>query len=398
MKRRADELVVFLGPSLPADEARKRVPCTVLPPARQGDVWRALALRPRAIALVDGVFEAQPSVWHHELLAALEAGVAVFGGSSMGALRAVELAPHGMVGVGRIFGWYRDGVVSDDAEVALLHADAEHGWRPLTVPLVNVRHLADRAREAGVLEARAARALVAVARAIFYQERTWARVLEQVSSHWSAATLAAWRAWFPTGKEDLKRLDALACLDAASAWVRSGAPAPVGARREPSSLVRRRRLMEDVGRAGGHLVSSGRVVAALSEHPDATELAEAGLRRALLVGWARSQGLTVGAADIEAMREAWWTERGVPVRRRAAWLEENGLDDAGLRRLCEDLALERLLLTSASRMLPDGPSWEEALASEARLRGLWAEAARALSAPGRRASPTRRPTGDVGSD
>ncbi|MFP2913411.1 TfuA-like protein, partial [Pyxidicoccus sp. 3LFB2] len=160
MKRRADELVVFLGPSLPEEDARRLAPCTVLPPARQGDVWRALNLRPRAIALVDGVFEAQPSVWHHELLAALEAGVAVFGGASMGALRAAELASHGMVGVGRIFGWYRDGEVVDDAEVALLHADAEHGWRPLTVPLVNVRHVAERARAARVLTRSAATALV----------------------------------------------------------------------------------------------------------------------------------------------------------------------------------------------------------------------------------------------
>ncbi|MET0402172.1 MAG: TfuA-like protein, partial [Cystobacter sp.] len=92
---RPEELLVFLGPSLPEEEALALVPCRVLPPARQGDIWRALSLRPRAIALVDGVFEAQPSVWHHEVLAALDAGVAVFGGASMGALRAAELAPHG---------------------------------------------------------------------------------------------------------------------------------------------------------------------------------------------------------------------------------------------------------------------------------------------------------------
>jgi len=71
MKRRPEDLIVFLGPSLPADEAHRLASCRVLPPARQGDVWRALSLRPRAIALVDGLFEAQPSVWHHELLAAM---------------------------------------------------------------------------------------------------------------------------------------------------------------------------------------------------------------------------------------------------------------------------------------------------------------------------------------
>ena len=34
-----------------------------------GDVWRALEDEPRAIALIDGVFEHVPSVWHHELVA-----------------------------------------------------------------------------------------------------------------------------------------------------------------------------------------------------------------------------------------------------------------------------------------------------------------------------------------
>ena len=81
------------------------------------------------------VFEGAPSVWHHELLAALDAGVAVYGGASMGALRAAELWPLGVVGVGTVFGWYRDGVLDDDDEVALYHAPPERGSRPFTVPL-----------------------------------------------------------------------------------------------------------------------------------------------------------------------------------------------------------------------------------------------------------------------
>ncbi|MFP2934427.1 TfuA-like protein, partial [Pyxidicoccus sp. 3LG] len=318
MRRRENELVVFLGPSLPEAEARRLGPCTVLPPARQGDVWRALSLRPRAIALVDGVFEAQPSVWHHELLAALEAGVAVFGGASMGALRAAELAPHGMVGVGRIFGWYRDGVVVDDSEVALLHADAEHGWRPLTVPLVNIRHVAERARTGKVLGRSEAESLVEAAQALFYQERTWPRLLERVSPSWKASTRAAWEAWFPGGAEDLKRLDAIACIQAAAEWVASGAPGWVGARQSPSSLVRRRRLVDDVTRVRGRTVSSGRVLEALKEAPDAAALAEAGLRRAVLAGHARTLGLTVSAAEVAEQESAWWTERKVAPGKRDA--------------------------------------------------------------------------------
>ena len=165
-------IVAFLGPSLPAREAKG---FHLLPPARQGDVWRALGLRPRAIALIDGVFEAQPSVWHREILDALDAGVPVVGGASMGALRAAELRTLGMTGVGRIFRWYRDGTVIDDAEVALLHADAEHGYRALTVPLVNVRWSAQRC-----LPPRAAKQMIEASSRLFYQERTKGAVLDLV--------------------------------------------------------------------------------------------------------------------------------------------------------------------------------------------------------------------------
>ncbi|HEY0097131.1 MAG TPA: TfuA-like protein [Archangium sp.] len=393
MKRRPahhpDDLLVFLGPSLPEEDARALVPCRVLPPARQGDVWRALSLRPRAIALVDGVFEAQPSVWHHELLAALDAGVAVFGGGSMGALRAAELAAHGVVGVGLIFEAYQRGELVDDAEVALLHADAEHGFRPLTVPLVNVRHAARQAQEAGVLAPREARALVDAAAALFYQDRTWPRVLAALGEAWRPATRAKWDAWAAGGFEDLKREDARACLQAASAFLASGGSVPVRTRTgraPPSSYVRRRRLMEGLCVTDEALVSSEEVLSQLRAAPDARALAEAGLRRALLAGQARSLGLLATDEEMIRAEEEWWAELGVPPRGQEAYLAACGLDAHEVRRLCEERALERLMLEHASRVLPDGPSWDEALATEARLRGRWVDEARRLGAP----KPRRR--------
>ena len=67
-------------------------------------------------------------------------GVHVFGASSMGALRAAELHPFGMVGVGRVFEGYRAGVYEDDDEVAVVHASEEAGFAPLSEAMVNVRH------------------------------------------------------------------------------------------------------------------------------------------------------------------------------------------------------------------------------------------------------------------
>ncbi|HEY6912696.1 MAG TPA: TfuA-like protein [Myxococcales bacterium] len=304
-------IAAFLGPSLPAADARG---FRLFPPARQGDVWRALEEGASAIALVDGVFESQPSVWHREILDALDAGVPVFGGASMGALRAAELHTLGMVGVGRIFRWYRDGEVIDDAEVALLHAGAEHGHRALTVPQINVRWSAQK-----TLPRREARALIEASAAIFYQERTASRVLDLVPARLRARFRLL----------DLKAEDAREVLQAA----RSAKGGPLPSPREPpaSSLVRRRRL---------GAVSGSRAKA------------EAGLRRALLAGWAREQGLVPAAAEVAAALRR--VRKGIP-------------EDERLR-LAQDLALERLTLEHADRLLNDGPSRAEAIAAESRLR------------------------------
>ncbi len=397
-------LVVFLGPSLPAPEARRIARCTVLPPARQGDVWRALALRPRAIALVDGLFESTPSVWHHELLDALDAGVAVFGGASMGALRAAELSRHGMVGVGRIFGWYRDGIVRGDDEVALLHAGADLGYRPLTLPLVNVRHAAELAMEAGSITRREARAVVAAGAAIFYQERTWKGVLAAGRPRLGPEIASRLRALFPGGPPNLKADDARATIEAAAAFVRAAAgahpdggaarPGPRPPPRRPSSLVRRRKLAEGHSIAAGRAVPSSDVLAQLREGPEAPALRELGLRRALLAGFARALGMAATAADREAAALELFAGRGAPPRRRDAFLAESGLDGADAARLLDDLALERLLLDAAARAVPDGPSADEGLALGARLTGRWAELARRLARGGfTRGLPRRKIVG-----
>ncbi len=346
----ASSAIVFLGPTLRAPEARERLRCVVRPPAAQGDVWRALRERPSALVLIDGVFESQPSVWHRELLAALAAGVPVFGASSMGALRAVELLPFGMIGVGQIFRWYRDGALVDDAEVALLHASAEHGFRPLTLPLVNVRHAAAQARAAKVLQPKEASALVRAAEAVFYQERSWARVLQDV--RWTARTHGRWRAWAARGLEDLKARDARECLAAVSDFLSRSPPRPPGFQVRPSSFARRKKLLDALGPLEATLSSR-----------DGRALAREGLRRLLLAELARSSGLAPSPAELSLQAERWLR---APAARRPSASRMDALD---LRALLEARALEEKVLRHAERLFPDAPSLLEGLASELRHRG-----------------------------
>src|SRR6185503_3993378 len=91
------------------------------------------------IALIDGYFERMAAVWHKEILLALERGIAVWGAASMGALRAAELAPFGMVGVGTIYRAFARGDLVADDEVAVAHLPAEQGYRSISDALVNLR-------------------------------------------------------------------------------------------------------------------------------------------------------------------------------------------------------------------------------------------------------------------
>ncbi len=91
--------IVFLGPSLPRQEAEKLLDADYRPPIRRGDMD---ALPPGSIAgIIDGVFDQDLSVSPTEIRAALLRGVRVFGAASMGALRAVEVP--GVRGIGKIY-------------------------------------------------------------------------------------------------------------------------------------------------------------------------------------------------------------------------------------------------------------------------------------------------------
>src|SRR4029077_1266006 len=94
---------------------------------------------PALIGVIDGYFERVPTVWHKEILWAMAEGIHVYGAASAGALRAAELAGFGMRGIGRVYEDFRDGVLQDDDEVAVLHGPAEVGYPPVTEAMVNIR-------------------------------------------------------------------------------------------------------------------------------------------------------------------------------------------------------------------------------------------------------------------
>ena len=214
--------VVFLGPTLPRDDARRILPDAVyLPPARQADIVTAIGrYHPDVIALIDGTFLHTLAVWHKEILHALDLGIRVFGASSMGALRAAECAEFGMVGVGRVFRDYADGTLTADDEVALSHADEASGWRPMSEAMVNVRATLTAAVAAGVLTEGEKDAVTAAGKALYFPERTWPAILAR--SGLDAAARRRVTKFAARHGVDLKRLDAEELLALVQAAIEAG--------------------------------------------------------------------------------------------------------------------------------------------------------------------------------
>jgi TfuA protein len=214
----ANGTVVFLGPSLPRSEAAALFPgARFLPPIKRHALRPFLDDPPPAIGVVDGEFYQSLAISPKEILPFLERKVPVFGSSSMGALRAVELEPYGMVGVGQIFAMFRSGRLMADDEVAMIYCPET--LRPLSEPMVNLRVALRAARRSGLLSELEARRMARCLKSLYFPERTTARALLQADRILPPQRSAALRAWWPAGAPNAKAEDARELLRRMSAAV-----------------------------------------------------------------------------------------------------------------------------------------------------------------------------------
>lgn len=172
-------ICVFVGPSLPPSDRVEASGLSYLPPASRGDVIAA-SRQFDSILLIDGVFHHDLAPSPKEVLQACRR-VPTFGAASIGALRAAECWPFGMVPLGIIARWYIREIIDGDDEVAVLMHPQTHA--ALSVPSVNVRYVAWLARRRGILGTQEASDWVHSARTkIFYMDRTWDLAAELASA------------------------------------------------------------------------------------------------------------------------------------------------------------------------------------------------------------------------
>jgi hypothetical protein len=215
--------VIFAGPSLPSALRPTDPLLQWHPPVRQGQLYQVALTRPAIIGITDGYFEVTPTVWHKEILWAMAQGIHVYGSASIGALRAAELFPFGMRGVGRIFAAYRDGILCDDDEVAILHGPEELGYPAVTEAMVNIRATLEKAVAENVLDSWLIARLTEIGKALFYKERRWEAILERAAARGlPPVPLDDLAVWLPAGQVDQKRIDALEMIGAIRAHLAAG--------------------------------------------------------------------------------------------------------------------------------------------------------------------------------
>ena len=112
--------VIFLGPTLSIEKAKEILDADYRPPAKKGDLLQLIPGTVKFVGIIDGYFLQDYPPTPIEVYNLLrKKNLLVFGSSSLGALRAVELKKFGMIGIGKIFKLFLKGVVDSDDEVAV---------------------------------------------------------------------------------------------------------------------------------------------------------------------------------------------------------------------------------------------------------------------------------------
>ncbi|MDX8551550.1 TfuA-related McrA-glycine thioamidation protein [Methanospirillum sp. J.3.6.1-F.2.7.3] len=173
------DVIIFLGPSLSVHKASEILSAEYRPPVRRVDLLEVIRMKPRIIGIIDGVFFEDAAVGHREVLEVMKHGITVVGASSMGALRAAELEPFGMIGIGEIFRMYREGIIESDDEVALMCDPTTN--MAFSEALVNIRVTVHYGEKTGFFTSDESQSIISIGKSLWYPDRSWPRILQASS-------------------------------------------------------------------------------------------------------------------------------------------------------------------------------------------------------------------------
>lgn len=142
------DTVVFSGGSLRGNHYSSDNNIVYTSPAEQGDIFMTILEGFKNILIIDGYFYSKFPCTTFEVMLALEKGINVFGSSSIGALRAVELDNYGMIGMGYVYEYLKKQSIKPYHIVAQTYDEYDE---PLSIPLVNIIYFLESALAKGII-------------------------------------------------------------------------------------------------------------------------------------------------------------------------------------------------------------------------------------------------------
>lgn len=208
--------IIFLGPSLTHEKARKILDAEYRPPAKKGDFLRFTmpADGLTVVGLVDGYFlqDYPPSpIEVYQLI--MRKNTVVIGSASLGALRAVELEKFGMIGVGKIFELYKKGIVNADDEVAVTFTEEPQSLQ--SEAMIDIRFNLFIAKRKGFIDEITKKTIARVAKSVYFPYRNYEDILDKTKNMHPELEhgLESFRAYIRNNRRSLKEKDAIRLVE-----------------------------------------------------------------------------------------------------------------------------------------------------------------------------------------
>jgi TfuA protein len=213
--------IIFLGPSLTHEKARKILDAEYRPPAKKGDFLRFTmpADGLTVVGLVDGYFlqDYPPSpIEIYQLI--IRKNTVVIGSASLGALRAVELEKFGMIGVGKIFELYKKGIVNADDEVAVTFTEEPQSLQ--SEAMIDIRFNLFIAKRKGIIDEITKKIVARVAKSVYFPYRNYEDILDKTKNMHPELEhgLESFRAYIRNNRRSLKEKDAIRLVEYIKAY------------------------------------------------------------------------------------------------------------------------------------------------------------------------------------
>ena len=204
--------VIFLGPSLSRDKARKILDADYRLPAKKGDLLKLILKEVNIVGLVDGYFlQDYPPTPIEVYNLVRKRDVKVLGSSSLGALRAVELGKYGMIGIGKIFRLFRDGILDSDDEVAVTFTDY---MNYKSEALIDIRYNLFLAQKYKLIDNMTRRSILKISKQTYFPYRTYEDILDKCKLKYPEihSQLESFRDYVLNNKKSLREMDAVRLL------------------------------------------------------------------------------------------------------------------------------------------------------------------------------------------